>query len=256
MATKAKKNITTGETVIRIEGMHKWFGNFHALKDIDLEVFQGEKIVICGPSGSGKSTLIRCITRLEEHQQGLINVHGTDLTSDLKDIETIRSDVVMVFQSFNLFPHLTILENCVLAPIWVRKMPRKEAEDIAMDLLERVKIPEQALKYPGQLSGGQQQRVAIARALCMRPKIMLFDEPTSVLDPEMIKEVLDTMIELAQDGMTMLVVTHEMGFARKVANRVIFMDEGEIIEENDPETFFNKPQNDRTKLFLSQILNH
>ena len=256
MATKAKKNITTGETVIRIEGMHKWFGNFHALKDIDLEVFQGEKIVICGPSGSGKSTLIRCINRLEEHQQGLINVHGTDLTSDLKDIETIRSDVGMVFQSFNLFPHLTILENCVLAPIWVRKMPRKEAENIAMDLLERVKIPEQALKYPGQLSGGQQQRVAIARALCMRPKIMLFDEPTSALDPEMIKEVLDTMIELAQDGMTMLVVTHEMGFARKVANRVIFMDEGEIIEENDPETFFNKPQNDRTKLFLSQILNH
>ena len=256
MATKAKKNITTGETVIRIEGMHKWFGNFHALKDIYLEVFQGEKIVICGPSGSGKSTLIRCINRLEEHQQGLINVHGTDLTSDLKDIETIRSDVGMVFQSFNLFPHLTILENCVLAPIWVRKMPRKDAEDIAMDLLERVKIPEQALKYPGQLSGGQQQRVAIARALCMRPKIMLFDEPTSALDPEMIKEVLDTMIELAQDGMTMLVVTHEMGFARKVANRVIFMDEGEIIEENDPETFFNKPQNDRTKLFLSQILNH
>ena len=256
MATKAKKNITTGETVIRVEGMHKWFGNFHALKDIDLEVFQGEKIVICGPSGSGKSTLIRCINRLEEHQQGLINVHGTDLTSDLKDIETIRSDVGMVFQSFNLFPHLTILENCVLAPIWVRKMPRKDAEDIAMDLLERVKIPEQALKYPGQLSGGQQQRVAIARALCMRPKIMLFDEPTSALDPEMIKEVLDTMIELAQEGMTMLVVTHEMGFARKVANRVIFMDEGEIIEENDPETFFNKPQNDRTKLFLSQILNH
>ena len=256
MATKAKKKNETGESVIRIEGMHKWFGNFHALKDIDLEVFQGEKIVICGPSGSGKSTLIRCINRLEEHQQGIINVHGTNLTNDLKDIETIRSDVGMVFQSFNLFPHLTILENCVLAPIWVRKMPRKEAEEIAMNLLERVKIPEQALKYPGQLSGGQQQRVAIARALCMRPKIMLFDEPTSALDPEMIKEVLDTMIELAQDGMTMLVVTHEMGFARKVANRVIFMDEGEIIEENDPETFFNKPQNDRTKLFLSQILNH
>ena len=245
-----------GENVIRIEGMHKWFGNFHALKDIDLEVAQGEKIVICGPSGSGKSTLIRCINRLEEHQQGLINVHGTDLTSDLKDIETIRSDVGMVFQSFNLFPHLSILENCVLAPIWVRRMPRKEAEEIAMDLLERVKIPEQALKYPGQLSGGQQQRVAIARALCMRPKIMLFDEPTSALDPEMIKEVLDVMIELAEDGMTMLVVTHEMGFARKVANRVIFMDEGEIIEENDPESFFNKPRNDRTKLFLSQILDH
>ena len=236
--------------------MHKWFGNFHALKDIDLEVAQGEKIVICGPSGSGKSTLIRCINRLEEHQQGMINVHGTDLTSDLKDIETIRSDVGMVFQSFNLFPHLTILENCVLAPIWVRRMPRKDAEQIAMDLLERVKIPEQALKYPGQLSGGQQQRVAIARALCMRPKIMLFDEPTSALDPEMIKEVLDVMIELADDGMTMLVVTHEMGFARKVANRVIFMDGGEIIEENDPESFFNKPKNDRTKLFLSQILNH
>ena len=217
----------TGENVIRIEAMHKWFGNFHALKDIDLEVAQGEKIVICGPSGSGKSTLIRCINRLEEHQQGLINVHGTDLTSDLKDIETIRSDVGMVFQSFNLFPHLTILENCVLAPIWVRRMPRKDAEEIAMDLLARVKIPEQALKYPGQLSGGQQQRVAIARALCMRPKIMLFDEPTSALDPEMIKEVLDVMIELAGDGMTMLVVTHEMGFARKVANRVIFMDEGE-----------------------------
>jgi general L-amino acid transport system ATP-binding protein len=246
----------TGENVIRIEAMHKWFGNFHALKDIDLEVAQGEKIVICGPSGSGKSTLIRCINRLEEHQQGLINVHGTDLTSDLKDIETIRSDVGMVFQSFNLFPHLTILENCVLAPIWVRRMPRKDAEEIAMDLLARVKIPEQALKYPGQLSGGQQQRVAIARALCMRPKIMLFDEPTSALDPEMIKEVLDVMIELAGDGMTMLVVTHEMGFARKVANRVIFMDEGESIEENDPETFFNKPKNDRTKLFLSQILNH
>ena len=246
----------TGKNVIRIEAMHKWFGNFHALKDIDLEVAQGEKIVICGPSGSGKSTLIRCINRLEEHQQGLINVHGTDLTSDLKDIETIRSDVGMVFQSFNLFPHLTILENCVLAPIWVRRMPRKDAEEIAMELLARVKIPEQALKYPGQLSGGQQQRVAIARALCMRPKIMLFDEPTSALDPEMIKEVLDVMIELAGDGMTMLVVTHEMGFARKVANRVIFMDEGEIIEENDPETFFNKPKNDRTKLFLSQILNH
>ena len=247
---------TTGENVIRIEGMHKWFGNFHALKVIDLEIAQGEKIVICGPSGSGKSTLIRCINRLEEHQQGTINVHGTDLTSDLKDIETIRSDVGMVFQSFNLFPHLTILENCVLAPIWVRRMPRKDAEQIAMDLLERVKIPEQALKYPGQLSGGQQQRVAIARALCMRPKIMLFDEPTSALDPEMIKEVLDVMIELADDGMTMLVVTHEMGFARKVANRVIFMDGGEIIEENDPESFFNKPKNDRTKLFLSQILNH
>ena len=255
MAPKTSKKINP-ECVIRIEGMHKWFGNFHALKDIDLEVSQGEKIVICGPSGSGKSTLIRCINRLEEHQQGVINVHGTDLTSDLKDIETIRSDIGMVFQSFNLFPHLSIIENCVLAPVWVRKQPRKDAEEIAMEFLERVKIPEQALKYPGQLSGGQQQRVAIARALCMRPKIMLFDEPTSALDPEMIKEVLDVMIELAEDGMTMLVVTHEMGFARKVANRVIFMDGGEIIEENDPESFFNKPQNDRTKLFLSQILDH
>ena len=258
MATTTKKKSSaqqSAETVIRIEGMHKWFGNFHALKDIDLEVQQGEKIVICGPSGSGKSTLIRCINRLEEHQQGIINVHGTDLTSDLKDIETIRSEVGMVFQSFNLFPHLSILENCVLAPIWVRKMPRKEAEEIAMDFLTRVKIPEQAHKFPGQLSGGQQQRVAIARALCMRPRIMLFDEPTSALDPEMIKEVLDTMISLADDGMTMLVVTHEMGFARKVANRVIFMDAGEIVEENDPETFFKNPENDRTKLFLSQILN-
>jgi general L-amino acid transport system ATP-binding protein len=235
--------------------MHKWFGNFHALKNIDLTVKSGEKIVICGPSGSGKSTLIRCINRLEEHQKGVINVHGTDLTSDLKDIETIRSEVGMVFQSFNLFPHLTILENCVLAPIWVRKMPRNEAEEIAMQYLERVRIPEQALKYPGQLSGGQQQRVAIARALCMRPRIMLFDEPTSALDPEMIKEVLETMISLAEDGMTMIVVTHEMGFARKVANRVIFMDAGEIVEENDPESFFSKPKNERTKLFLSQILN-
>ena len=243
-----------GENVIRIEGMHKWFGNFHALKDIDLEVAQGEKIVICGPSGSGKSTLIRCINRLEEHQQGIINVHGTDLTSDLKDIETIRSDVGMVFQSFNLFPHLSILENCVLAPIWVRRMPRKEAEEIAMDLLERVKIPEQALKYPGQLSGGQQQRVAIARALCMRPKIMLFDEPTSALDPEMIKEVLDVMIGLAQDGMTMLVVTHEMGFAKEVADSMIFMDEGKIVEKAATKEFFANPKSDRTKLFLSQIL--
>ena len=254
MAKKPNKS-SHGETVIRIEGMHKWFGNFHALKNIDLTVKSGEKIVICGPSGSGKSTLIRCINRLEEHQKGVINVHGTDLTSDLKDIETIRSEVGMVFQSFNLFPHLTILENCVLAPIWVRKMPRKEAEEIAMQYLERVRIPEQALKYPGQLSGGQQQRVAIARALCMRPRIMLFDEPTSALDPEMIKEVLETMIALAEDGMTMIVVTHEMGFARKVANRVIFMDDGEIVEEDDPETFFKKPKNDRTKLFLSQILN-
>ena len=242
--------------MIHIAGMHKWFGTFHALKDIDLDVYRGERIVICGPSGSGKSTLIRCINRLEEHQQGVINVHGTDLTSDIKDIETIRKEVGMVFQSFNLFPHLTILENCVLAPVWVRRMPRKEAEEIAMEYLGRVHIPEQANKFPGQLSGGQQQRVAIARALCMRPEIMLFDEPTSALDPEMIKEVLDVMTELAEDGITMLVVTHEMGFARKVANRVIFMDAGEIIEENEPEAFFLNPQNERTKLFLSQILDH
>ena len=246
----------TGENVIRIEGMHKWFGNFHALKDIDLEVAQGEKIVICGPSGSGKSTLIRCINRLEEHQQGIINVHGTDLTSDLKDIETIRSDVGMVFQSFNLFPHLTILENCVLAPIWVRRMPRKDAEEIAMDLLARVKIPEQALKYPGQLSGGQQQRVAIARALCMKPKLMLFDEPTSALDPEMIAEVLDVITELAEAGMTMICVTHEMGFARQVADMMLFMDHGRIVEMAPPRRFFAAPETARCKLFLSQILRH
>ena len=242
--------------MISMQGVNKWFGSFHVLRDINLTVYRGERIVICGPSGSGKSTLIRCLNRLEEHQAGDITVQGITLNNDLKNIDEIRREVGMVFQHFNLFPHLSILENCTLAPIWVRRMPRKDAEEIAMDLLARVKIPEQALKYPGQLSGGQQQRVAIARALCMRPKIMLFDEPTSALDPEMIKEVLDVMIELAGDGMTMLVVTHEMGFARKVANRVIFMDEGEIIEENDPETFFNKPKNDRTKLFLSQILNH
>ena len=250
MATKAKKNITTGETVIRIEGMHKWFGNFHALKDIDLEVFQGEKIVICGPSGSGKSTLIRCINRLEEHQQGLINVHGTDLTSDLKDIETIRSDVGMVFQSFNLFPHLTILENCVLAPIWVRKMPRKDAEDIAMDLLERVKIPEQALKYPGQLSGGQQQRVAIARALCMRPKIMLFDEPTSALDPELELEVVKVIRELAAEGRTMILVTHDMRLARDVSSHVMFLNQGVVEEQGTPEDVFGKPKTERLRQFL------
>ena len=256
MATKAKKKTETGESVIRIEGMHKWFGNFHALKDIDLEVFQGEKIVICGPSGSGKSTLIRCINRLEEHQQGIINVHGTNLTNDLKDIETIRSDVGMVFQSFNLFPHLTILENCVLAPIWVRKMPRKEAEEIAMDLLERVKIPEQALKYPGQLSGGQQQRVAIARALCMEPRIMLFDEPTSALDPEMIAEVLEVIEELAGSGMTMICVTHEMAFAGHVADQMVFMDNGRIVEMAPPDTFFSKPESERCRTFLQQILRH
>ena len=250
MNNENKKN------VIKINEMHKWFDTFHVLKNINLEVAQGERIVICGPSGSGKSTLIRCINRLEVHQQGHISVNGVELSGDLKNLEVIRSDVGMVFQSFNLFPHLSVLENCTLAPIWVRKMPKKDAEKLAMEYLERVKIPEQALKFPGQLSGGQQQRVAIARALCMKPKIMLFDEPTSALDPEMIKEVLDTMIELAETGMTMLVVTHEMGFAKKVADKVIFMDEGEIIEQNTPKLFFTKPTNDRTKLFLSQILNH
>jgi len=242
--------------MIAIEGMHKWFDKFHVLKDINLHVSVGEKIVICGPSGSGKSTLIRCINRLEEHQKGSIKVAGIELTSNLKNIAEIRSDVGMVFQSFNLFPHLSVLENCTLGPIWVRNMPRIEAEQLAMDLLERVKIPEQAQKYPGQLSGGQQQRVAIARSLCMQPKVMLFDEVTSALDPEMIKEVLDVMIELAESGMTMLVVTHEMGFARQVANRVIFMDAGEVVEENEPEEFFNSPKSERTKLFLSQILSH
>ena len=242
--------------MIKIKNMHKWFGSFHVLKDINLGVDGGEKIVICGPSGSGKSTLIRCINRLEEHQEGSINVDGIELTSNIKNIAEIRSDVGMVFQSFNLFPHLSVLENCTLGPIWVRKMPRSDAEELAMELLERVKIPEQAQKFPGQLSGGQQQRVAIARSLCMQPKVMLFDEVTSALDPEMIKEVLDVMIELAESGMTMLVVTHEMGFARQVANRVIFMDEGEIVEENEPEEFFNNPESDRTKLFLSQILSH
>ena len=252
---KSKMTISE-EVVIKIEQMNKWFGHFHVLRDINLTVHKGERIVICGPSGSGKSTLIRCINRLEEHQKGLMEVQGIELTDDIKRIDKIRSEVGMVFQSFNLFPHLSALENCSLAPIWVRKMPKKDAEEIAMKYLEIVKIPEQALKYPGQLSGGQQQRVAIARALCMEPKIMLFDEPTSALDPEMIKEVLDTMIDLAQEGMTMLVVTHEMGFARKVANRVIFMDEGQIVEQNNPNDFFNNPQSDRTKLFLSQILDH
>ncbi len=244
------------ESAVQITKMNKWFGTFHVLRDIDLTVYQGERIVVCGPSGSGKSTLIRCINALEEHQRGEIVVDGTILSSDLKNIDKIRSEVGMVFQHFNLFPHLTILENCTLAPIWVRKTPRKEAEEIAMHYLEKVKIPEQAEKFPGQLSGGQQQRVAIARSLCMRPRIMLFDEPTSALDPEMIKEVLDTMIELAEEGMTMLVVTHEMGFARQVANRVIFMDQGQIVEQNEPREFFNNPQSERTKLFLSQILGH
>ena len=254
--TSGASAISSDDKIITIKGMHKWFDDFHVLKDINLEVSKGERIVICGPSGSGKSTLIRCINRLEEHQQGTITVDGTELTQDLKNIEIIRSEVGMVFQQFNLFPHLTALENVMLAPIWVRKMPRAEAEESAMKYLERVKIPEQALKYPGQLSGGQQQRVAIARSLCMNPRIMLFDEPTSALDPEMIKEVLDVMIELAESGMTMLVVTHEMGFATAVAHRVIFMDGGEIIEEKPPQEFFENPNHERTKLFLSQILHH
>jgi len=236
------------EEVINIVDMNKWYGQFHVLKDINLTVRRGERIVICGPSGSGKSTLIRCVNRLEEHQQGSINVDGIELTNDLKNIDAIRREVGMVFQHFNLFPHLTVLENCTLAPIWVKKMPKKEAEAVAMKYLERVRIPEQAAKFPGQLSGGQQQRVAIARSLCMNPKIMLFDEPTSALDPEMIKEVLDVMIELAREGMTMICVTHEMGFAKTVANRVIFMDEGQIIEQNEPEPFFNNPQSERVSL--------
>ncbi|MFN4155576.1 MAG: amino acid ABC transporter ATP-binding protein [Paracoccaceae bacterium] len=244
------------EVAIQITGMNKWYGTFHVLRDINMTVNRGERIVICGPSGSGKSTLIRCINRLEEHQQGQIIVDGTELTSDLKNIDKVRSEVGMVFQHFNLFPHLTILENLTLAPIWVRKTPKSEAIEVAMHYLRKVKIPEQANKYPGQLSGGQQQRVAIARSLCMKPRIMLFDEPTSALDPEMIKEVLDTMIELAEEGMTMLCVTHEMGFAQAVANRVIFMDQGQIVEQNNPKDFFNNPQSDRTKLFLSQILGH
>jgi len=244
------------EVAIQITGMNKWYGAFHVLRDIDLTVSRGERIVIAGPSGSGKSTLIRCINALEEHQQGQIIVDGTELTSDLKNVDKIRREVGMCFQHFNLFPHLSILDNLTLAPIWVRKTPKKEAEEVAMHYLEKVKIPEQADKFPGQLSGGQQQRVAIARSLCMKPRIMLFDEPTSALDPEMIKEVLDTMVELADEGMTMLVVTHEMGFARQVAHRVIFMDQGQIVEQNEPEEFFNNPQSERTKLFLSQILGH
>jgi general L-amino acid transport system ATP-binding protein len=244
------------ESVIQLIGMNKWYGDFHVLRDINLDVRKGERIVICGPSGSGKSTMIRCINRLEEHQQGQIIVDGVELTNDLKNIDTIRREVGMCFQHFNLFPHLTILENCVLAPMWVRKEPRKVAEERAMHYLERVKIPEQANKYPGQLSGGQQQRVAIARSLCMEPKIMLFDEPTSALDPEMIKEVLDTMVQLAEEGMTMLCVTHEMGFAKTVADRVIFMADGQIVEENEPHEFFNNPQEHRTQEFLSQIIGH
>lgn len=252
--SEAIKQTAEPQGIIQMLGVSKWYGQFHVLKDINLTVQPGERIVLCGPSGSGKSTTIRCLNRLEEHQQGRIVVDGVELTNDLKQIESVRREVGMVFQHFNLFPHLSILQNCTLAPMWVRKMPKREAEEIAMHYLERVRIPEQAHKYPGQLSGGQQQRVAIARALCMKPKIMLFDEPTSALDPEMVKEVLDTMIGLAQDGMTMLCVTHEMGFARTVANRVIFMDKGEIVEQAAPNDFFDNPQNDRTKLFLNQIL--
>jgi general L-amino acid transport system ATP-binding protein len=254
--TEVNKRELSDEVVIQLNQMHKWYGEFHVLKDINLDVKKGERIVVCGPSGSGKSTMIRCINRLEEHQQGQIIVNGTELTSDVKNIEEVRREVGMCFQHFNLFPHLTILENLTLAPIWVRKIPKAEAEATAMHYLERVKIPDQANKYPGQLSGGQQQRVAIARSLCMKPEIMLFDEPTSALDPEMIAEVLDVMVTLAEEGMTMICVTHEMGFARKVADRVIFMDAGQIIEENNPHDFFENPQNERTQLFLSQILGH
>jgi general L-amino acid transport system ATP-binding protein len=246
----------SSEAAIEMAGVHKWFGDFHALNDVSLTVGQGERIVICGPSGSGKSTLIRCINRLEPHDKGRIVVDGQELTSDLRRIESVRSEVGMVFQQFNLFPHLTVLDNVCLAPVWVRKMPRAKAEELGMQLLDRVRIGEQAGKYPGQLSGGQQQRVAIARSLAMSPRIMLFDEPTSALDPEMVKEVLDVMTELAGQGMTMLVVTHEMGFARAVADRVIFMDEGQIVEDAVPDDFFNNPRSERTRTFLSQILAH
>jgi general L-amino acid transport system ATP-binding protein len=255
MATVPKAAAST-HPMIELRGVSKWYGEFHVLKDINLTVHQGQKVVVCGPSGSGKSTAIRCINRLEEHQQGDIIVDGIELTNDVKNVDAIRREVGMVFQQFNLFPHLTVLENLTLAPIWVRKTPKKEAEEAAMHYLERVRIPEQAKKYPGQLSGGQQQRVAIARSLCMKPKIMLFDEPTSALDPEMIKEVLDVMILLAREGMTMICVTHEMGFARTVADTIIFMDKGEIVEQGPPSTFFTNPKTDRLRLFLSQILGH
>ncbi|MEQ9814274.1 MAG: amino acid ABC transporter ATP-binding protein [Azospirillaceae bacterium] len=255
-ARTATSTASDAEPVVTVQGVNKWYGEFHVLKDIDLFVDRGEKIVICGPSGSGKSTMIRCINKLEEHQEGRIIVDGVELNNDIKNIDQVRRDVGMVFQSFNLFPHLTVMDNLTLSPIWVKKTPKREAEETAMYFLERVKIPEQAHKYPGQLSGGQQQRVAIARSLCMRPKIMLFDEPTSALDPEMIKEVLDVMVELAEEGMTMLCVTHEMGFARRVANRVIFMDFGAIVEQAEPEEFFNNPKSERAKLFLSQVLGH
>ena len=253
-ADRTRMHISDTEVAVEIVDMHKWYGDFHVLKDINLKVMRGERIVIAGPSGSGKSTMIRCINRLEEHQKGKIVVDGIELTNDLKKIDEVRREVGMVFQHFNLFPHLTILENCTLAPIWVRKMPKKEAEDVAMHFLTRVKIPEQANKYPGQLSGGQQQRVAIARSLCMEPKVLLFDEPTSALDPEMVSEVLETMEGLARTGVTMVCVTHEMGFAKAVADRVIFMDQGEIIEENVPKEFFNAPKSARTRRFLDQIL--
>jgi general L-amino acid transport system ATP-binding protein len=255
-STAIADQAAAGKPMIELRSVHKWYGEFHVLKDISLQVGRGERVVVCGPSGSGKSTMIRCINRLEEHQRGQIIVDGIELTSDVKNIEAIRREVGMVFQQFNLFPHLTVLENLTLAPIWVRKMPKKEAEESAMLYLERVRIPEQARKYPGQLSGGQQQRVAIARSLCMKPQIMLFDEPTSALDPEMIKEVLDVMVGLAQDGMTMICVTHEMGFARTVADSMIFMDRGEIVEVATPQEFFANPKSERTKLFLSQILAH
>jgi len=255
MSAKAAAQVSAGPA-IEMRGVNKWYGEFHVLRDVNLQVQPRQKVVVCGPSGSGKSTMIRCINRLEEHQAGHIIVDGVELTNDLKNIEVVRRDVGMVFQQFNLFPHLTVLENLTLAPIWVLKQPKKEAEETAMYFLERVRIPEQAKKYPGQLSGGQQQRVAIARSLCMKPKIMLFDEPTSALDPEMIKEVLDVMIELAREGMTMIVVTHEMGFARTVADTVIFMDRGEIVEAAPPKEFFANPRTDRAKLFLSQILGH
>jgi general L-amino acid transport system ATP-binding protein len=256
MATEGAGNGTDDAPIIVLRGVHKWFGQFHVLKDINLDVWKGQRIVVCGPSGSGKSTMIRCINRLEEHQRGHIVVNDIELTNDVRNVDAIRREVGMVFQHFNLFPHLTVLENLTLAPMWVRKTAKADAEATATELLARVGIPEQAHKYPGQLSGGQQQRVAIARALCMRPQIMLFDEPTSALDPEMIKEVLDVMVELAKQGMTMMVVTHEMGFAKGVADLMVFMDQGEIVEQAPPSDFFTRPRSDRTKLFLSQILSH
>ncbi len=253
-AQQREKNVVSDEVMIELKGMNKWYGDFHVLKNINMKVYKGERIIICGPSGCGKSTMIRCMNRLEEHQQGDIIVNGVELTDDLKGIDIVRRNIGMVFQQFNLFPHLTVMENCCLAPIWVQKKPKKEAEAMASMFLDRVQIGSQADKFPGQLSGGQQQRVAIARSLCMNPSIMLFDEPTSALDPEMIKEVLDVMVDLANEGMTMICVTHEMGFAKTVADRVIFMDAGEIVEENNPEDFFSNPQSERTQTFLSQIL--